>query len=178
MNEQEALEQAIVRERNAHRFYSEAAARATNVKGRRMFDWLASEEMGHIGLLEKQCDAFSESGTCIALDVWMSGGDISEPIDRSEFPSMSEAERELEPNASELEILKQSIEREKEDVSFYTEAAEAASDENAKALLGRLAEVERGHIELLEEEYEWLSRAQSMFTIHRFPPQRPFFEQR
>lgn len=48
MNELQALNLAIEREKGAHRRYSEAAAQATDEKGKRMFSWLASEEMGHV----------------------------------------------------------------------------------------------------------------------------------
>ena len=43
MDEQEALAMAIKREKEAHRYYADAATRSTNVNGRKMFDWLALE---------------------------------------------------------------------------------------------------------------------------------------
>jgi hypothetical protein len=32
----------------------------------------------------------------------------------------------------------------------------------------KLSKVEQGHLDLLEEEHEWLRRSKELFTIHRF----------
>ena len=56
MNIQEALELAIEREKGAHRYYSEAASKSTSAESRKMFAWLASEEMGHLRILQRQSD--------------------------------------------------------------------------------------------------------------------------
>jgi len=168
MNELEALNLAIEREKEAHRRYSEAAARATDEKGKKMFSWLASEEMGHVRILEKERAAVKESGKWLAEEAWASGGELSQPIEHSEFPSLSEVKGELDTDAQELEILKVAIEAEKDAASFYAELAETVSDPNGKAMLRKLSEVEKGHRDLLEEEYEWLRRSRQFFPLHRF----------
>ena len=168
MNELEALNLAIEREKEAHRRYSEAAARTTDGKGKKMFSWLASEEMGHVRILEKERAAVKESGRWLAEQEWASGGELTQPIERSEFPSLSEVKGNLNTDAPELEILKVAIEAEKEAASFYAELAETVSDPNGKAMLQKLSEVEKGHRDLLEEEYEWLRRSRQFFPLHRF----------
>jgi len=70
MNELEALNLAIERETGAHRFYSEATARFTDAKGRKMFSWLAREEMGHLSILGKECEAVKESGKWLSDEKW------------------------------------------------------------------------------------------------------------
>lgn len=173
MNELEVLDLAIEREEGAQRFYSEAAAKSTDDKGKKMLSWLAREEMGHSRILEKQLQVVKESGRWLSEEKWASAGDISEPIERSEFPSLSEVKGELKTDAPELEILRAAIEAEKEAASFYADAAEAASDPGGKAMLTKLSEVERGHLELLEEEYRWLSQSKALFTLHRFSLPKP-----
>ena len=168
MNEQEALSLAIRREKEANRYYSDAADRSTNANGREMFSWLASEEMKHIQILEKQWEEIKGSGMWLSEEGWCTYGDISNPIECSEFPSSSEARGEFKEEAPELEILKAAIEAEREATSFYADLAKSTSDPNGKAMFEQLARIEQGHLDLLEEEYEWLSRAKSMFTLHRF----------
>ena len=168
MNELEALNLAIEREKEAHRRYGEAAARTTDEKGKKMFSWLASEEMGHVRILERERESVKESGTWLSEEEWASGDELTQPIERSEFPSLSEVKGELDTAAPELEILKQAIEAEKEAASFYAELAEIVSDSNGKAMLTKLSDVEKGHRDLLEEEYEWLRRSRKFFPLHRF----------
>jgi rubrerythrin len=168
MNELEALNLAIEREKEAHLRYSEAAERATDGKGKQMFSWLASEEMGHMRILEKERAAVEKSGKWLAEEAWASSGDLSQPIERAEFPSLSEVKGELKTDAPELEILKAAIEAEREAASFYAELAQNISDPNGKAMLNKLSAIETGHLNLLEEEYEWLRRSREFFTVHRF----------
>jgi len=168
MNELEALRLAIEREKKANSYYNEAAARATNVNGKKMFTWLASEEMGHIKALEKQREMLKGRGKWLSEEGLRSWGGISEPLNCSEFPSCFEVKNQLKADAPELEILKEAIEAEKEAVSFYADLAGQTSNRAGKAMLDRLSQVEQGHLDLLEEEYQWLSRARDMFTIHRF----------
>lgn len=168
MNEQEALALAIKREREAHQHYSDAAEQSTNANGRKMFSWLASEELGHIRILEQQWENVKGSGSWLSEEGWCAYGDISHPIECSELPSSAEARGELEENAPELEVLKQAVEAERAATKFYAYLARNTSDADGKAMFEKLSRVEQGHLDLLDEEYEWLSKAKSMFTIHRF----------
>ena len=145
MNELEALNLAIEREKGAHRLYSKAATSSTDAKAKEMFSWLASEEMGHLNILEKQRDSVKGSGKWLSQEKWASGGEISMPIDRSEFPSLSEVKGSLKTDAPELQVLKEAIDGEKESASFYADITEATSDPNGMAMLKKLSEVERGH---------------------------------
>ena len=168
MNELEALKLAIEREKGAHRRYSEAAARATDDTANKMFSWLASEEMGHVRILEKEHAAVTESGKWLSEETWASGGDLSQPVERSEFPSLSEVEGELKTDAPEREIINRAIETEKEAISFYANLAEGVSDPDGEAMLKKLSEIEQGHLALLEEEEEWLRKSKTLFPLHRF----------
>jgi rubrerythrin len=57
---------------------------------------------------------------------------------------------------------------EAEAIDFYTKAAQDATDPEARALLSHMAEDEKEHLAVLEEEYNWLSKSGEYFTIHRF----------
>ena len=168
MNELDALSLAIKREKEAHRYYGDAADKSTSANGRKMFSWLATEEMGHIGILEQQWESVKGSGVWLSEEGWCKYGDIANPIECSEFPASSEFKGELKEDAPELEILREAIEAEKKASAFYADLARGTSDVNGKAMFEKLSRVEQGHLDLLEEEYEWLSRSKSMFTVHRF----------
>ena len=168
MNELEALNLALGREKDAHRYYSDAAAKSTNAASRKMFSWLASEEEGHIKMLEKLCGEKKVGGKWLSEEEWCACGDISNPVNCAEFPSSSETKGEFTEDTQELEILRQAIKDEKEATAFYADLAQSTADPNGKAMLEKLSNVEQGHLDLLEEEYQWLSKSKSMFTLHRF----------
>ena len=168
MDEQEALSLAVKREKEAHRYYTDAAARSTNENSKKMFSWLASEESGHIQILEKQWENIKGSGTWLTEKGYCTYGDISNPIECSEFPASSEFKGEIKEDAAELEILREAVEAERTATNFYADLARNTLDPNGRAMFEKLSRVEQGHLDLLEEEYEWLSKSKSMFTIHRF----------
>ncbi len=172
MNELDALSLAIEREKEAQRYYSDAASKATSEAGRKMFSWLASEEEGHLKILEKQWEEIKDTGKWLSEEGWCTYGSISNPIECTEFPKASEVKGEIEKDAPELEILKKAIEDEKEATAYYADLAGNTTDPNGKAMLQKLSGVEQGHLDLLEEEYEYLRKSKEMFTIHRFtlPP--------
>ncbi len=58
-------------------------------------------------------------------------------------------------------------------MSFYDEISKGVKDADGKKMLKTLSSIEKGHLELLEEEYEWLRRAKETFTIHRFQLRPP-----
>lgn len=69
---------------------------------------------------------------------------------------------------TELDALKVGMEAEKQSIELYGNGARLASDPGAKALFQKLARVEQGHYDLLEEEYDWLKKSGAYFTLHRF----------
>jgi rubrerythrin len=168
MDAQEALALAIKREKEAHEYYSDAAAKSTNDNGRKMFSWLASEEQGHVQILERQFEKVKSGDAWLSEEGWCVYGDISHPIECSELPSSSEVKAELPEDAPEMDVLQQAIGAERTATEFYAETARNTPDENGRAMFEMLSKVEQGHLDLLEEEYEWLSKSKAMFTIHRF----------
>ncbi len=168
MNELEALTLALEREHEANKYYSDAADKTTSASAKKTFSWLASEEQGHIKILDKLCGQLKESGKWLTEQEWCACGDIASPVQCSEFPSSSEAKAEFAENATELDIIRKAIEDEREAAKYYADLAEKTSDAGGKDMLNKLSAIEQGHLDLLEEEYEWLSKSKAMFTIHRF----------
>ncbi len=168
VTEVDALRLAIEKERGAHQYYSDAAKRATSEASKKMFLWLADEEKGHLQLLESQCAAVEQNGEWFAEDKAPAGCKLSTPIERSEFPNLSETKDEPKPEAPEMDILSRAIADERDAAQSYADMAEAVSDPRGKEMLRKLSQIEHGHLALLEEEYEFIRRSKPMFPIHRF----------
>jgi len=168
MNELEALSLAITREREAHRFYSEAAAKTTNTAGKKMLAWLASEEEGHVKILESQWEKVSKDGSWLSEEGYCTYGNISDPVECTEFPSSAEAGGGLAEDASELAVLAKAVEAEREAASYYADLAKNTRDSNGRAMFEKLSRVEQGHLDLLAEEARYLKHSKDLFTLHRF----------
>lgn len=158
---------AMEREKGGHRFYSQAAATTQAEDGKRMFNWLAQEEQGHLKYLEEVHRSLLQTEKWPAHQEGQASG-ISEPVSKKDFPWASEAVGQVRADTRELEALRLGINAEKEDAAFYAKAAAEAKDPGAKEMFNRLVAVERGHQELLEEEYDWLRKSKTYMTIHRF----------
>lgn len=168
VSEIDALRLAIEKERGAYQYYSEAAERATSEASRKMFTWLASEERGHLELLENQCAAVEKGESWLPEDKTPAGCKLSTPIDSSEFPALSEAKDEPQTESPEMEILSKAIADEHDAAFAYSEMAEGVSDPKGKEMLRKLSAIEKGHLTLLEEEYEFIRRSKPVFPLHRF----------
>ena len=173
MKELDALNLGIEREKGAQKFYFEAVSRVRNETSKKMFAWLANEELGHAKTLEKARASVQKKKKWPSMKECSSVGDISEPLSRTEFPKPSEAKGETKEDIPEMEILSKAVVTERESISFYDELAASVKDPEGKKMLKTLSLIEKGHLELLEEEYEWLRRAKETFTIHRFQLRPP-----
>jgi len=158
----DALELAIERERGANKFYREAAETTNDRNGKKMFHWLAKEELRHLAKLRQQLKSVLDTNKFLE---WKRR---TTPIDREEFPSLSEAKGTITVDASEMDALRQGIQSEKDAISFYKEAEASTPDINGKNMFKALSKEEEGHLELLEEELNWLTQSRKYFTLHRF----------
>ncbi len=171
----EALNTALTREQEGQRFYDEAATKAANAKGRHMFEWLADEETGHIRMLEEAIRDFTENDSWLTRDMWGSSKHTPEPIHSSKFPSKPEVMGDIPVDAAEMKILEKAIEAEKLDAAYYDGTAQQIDDPNGKIMMEKLVHFEKGHLALLQEEYDWIKHSKDMFTVHRFlRASRPF----
>lgn len=167
------VDMAIEREKAGHRFYTQAASTTKAADGQRIFYWLAQEELGHQKYLEGVRQGLLQSGKWPAATQKGAPSGISEPLNKKDFPWSSEVTGEVKADTRELEALRLGIKAETEDIAFYSKAATEATDPGAGEMFNKLVAVEQGHKELLEEEYDWLRKSKSYFTIHRFNITQP-----
>lgn len=168
MNPQEAIGTALKREQDGYGFYREAVARASSDEARHMFEWLAGEERAHVDLWERVLKKFGEGDVWPGNDEVTSGGYLTEPLLSSQFPSKADVVGTLPADAPEGDIIVKAIEAERNDALFYEQMAEATADPDGKLVLQKAAFVERGHLALLEAQYQSLKSTNSLFALDRF----------
>jgi rubrerythrin len=158
----EALELAIEREKGANKFYRQAADMTKDLNGKKMFKWLAKEELRHLAKLRQQLRSVVDNSR------WLEWRRATAPIERTEFPPTSEVTGTAEVGTGERDALRLAIQAEKEAIAFYQEAGDSTPDLHGKAMFKALAREEEGHLALLEEELEWITKSRMYFTLHRF----------
>ncbi len=161
-NPVEILDQAIDREQGGHEFYLKAAQKTQDAKGRHLFQWLAQEELRHFNLFSRQRQSLVEEKQ------WQEAPPPVPPVDKGSFPPISEATGEVRDSTGEVEALSMAIQAERDSIALYTHGAQEATDPEARKLFSSLAAEEQGHLDLLEAEQEFLRRARTYFTLHRF----------
>ncbi len=162
MDSTEALKLGMEREKNANKFYTEAAEKTGDASGKKTFRWLAKEEGRHLAKLSKQFRSVAGDNR------WLEWKSRVVPIEKNELPRPSEAKGNVHAAASQVEALRRAIESEKESNAFYKRAESSTTDLNGRAMFRALALEEEGHLALLEDELEWLRRSAQYFTLHRF----------
>lgn len=132
-NEAEILGTALKLERKGFTFYTRASQKTENDTGKKMFAQLAKEEEEHIVLLKNMFkDLYPQS----------SGKDI---------PLFDE---EISEYSGEVEALKIATGMEKKSIQFYEDWAKGSLE----SLFTELIEIEKGHLELLQAELDYVQR--------------------
>jgi len=162
VNAIDALKAAIEREKGANSFYDKAADMTQDAKGKSTFQWLAKEELKHLAKLREQLKSVLDNNSWLE---WKTG---AVPIDRTEFPPVSEATGEIDIDVGELDALRQAIESERKAIGYYKWAEDSTPDLHGKDMFKALTREEEGHLALLEEELEWITKSHQHFTLHRF----------
>jgi len=139
---EDIMEYAINKERDAEKFYSEAAEKETFSGAKELFKGFALEERGHQKMLEN----FSKTNF--------------EHFKEKKIPDLKRSdytvELEYKPDMSYDDILRLAAKREEKALKFYTDFADRADQESHKKLFRILAQEESKHklkLETLLDEY-------------------------
>jgi rubrerythrin len=151
----QALRQAIRLEQDGYKFYTEAAERTADPRGREMFFSLADDEKLHLRIVQDQYEALS------AGQGWVSFSEVLEfkpvDVDKPLFPPEGEAlEEAIAPEASDTDALLFGLQIENESYELYRKAAREIDDPSGKEMYQRLASYERVHFDILMLNYEHL----------------------
>jgi len=147
----QALRQAMRLEQDGYEFYTRAAERTADPRGREMFLSLADDEKLHLRLVQDQYEALKDGKG------WVSFSEVTEiePInlDKPLFPPKREV---IDPEASDTDALLFALQVENESYELYRKAATETADPAGKAMYRFLADQERVHFDILMLNYEHL----------------------
>ena len=152
----EALCQAARLEEDGYKFYTEAAKRTADPRGREMFLSLADDERSHLRIVEDQYEAvinekewisFAEALECKPID-----------LDRPLFPPEGhDFDKAIDPKASDLDALLFALQIENESYELYRKAVAEVADPAGQAMYELLATEARTHFDILMLNYEHLA---------------------
>ena len=148
-----ALQMAIQTEIDGHNFYQRFAQQSGDPNAQQMFDRLARDEIMHLEMLRNTKAMLEQSGEWaeyrgLALDV-AQGAPIF---------SQERVQQNVVAHTSDLSALRVAYLIEKDAVDFYTRAAAQTDNPNGRRMFRDLADMEQGHLRLLEGEYNRLMR--------------------
>ena len=142
----DAIKLAMDAEQQAHTYYSQSAQKATSPKGKDMFSQLAAFELNHFNYLKSLLTSLQEGAGWASY----SGTQFSGSGQSSEAKNSS-AEEGMKDDV--LSILSKAIEDEKNASVYYTKLAEETDDPAGKETLKKLAEEEKLHTKILNDQW-------------------------
>lgn len=146
-----ALQMAIQTEIDGHNFYQGFAQRTEDPNAQAMFERLAQDEIMHLELLRNTKAMLEQSGEWAAYK-----GVALNPVEGAPIFSRERVKENVVAYTSDLSALRMAYLIEKDAIDFYTHAVQQTDDPNGKRMFGDLAEMERGHLRLLQGEYDFL----------------------
>lgn len=169
------LRRGMSLERDGFRFYTQAAQRASGVRGRQMFLDLAAQEKDHLRLLLAQYHALEAGQGWIPYQDAMRADfplDPANPDLPGEEPPdplpVFTPEREVSL-AGDIAALEFGLETERISWQLYSRAAEEADDLQAQEAYEFLTRQEAEHYRLLQNTHEYLTRNQTWWDSEEYP---------
>ena len=152
-----ALRTAIQTEIDGYEFYTRAAEQAHHPRTQALFQTVAKDEVAHREWLEAHQTSLQEDGR------WL-------PEAKQKMPQMRDVTQglpifsedhiiDITEHTSELTALRTAVLIEQDAVNFYERAAGQTGDPAGKDMYRFLADFEREHRRVLEEEYNFLMGA-------------------
>jgi len=144
-SDEEILELAIAREKDANKFYLALAARAQAAEMRRVFEDLAGEELEHKARLE--------------LEVIKTGRVVTatEELDIGDERAIGISESDVDMDYKDMLIM--AMQKEESSFRLYVDLSARVTSEDARETLLALAEEEVKHKLRFEIEYDNLMKA-------------------
>lgn len=165
----EPLRQGMINEIRGRKFYEEAAERASDEAGKKMYASLALDESLHLRILQQQYQAITKKGEWLSYEEAKEG--TAPPPELNLFPD--DTANLLPADADDLKALELAMGFEKYGYDLYKAAAENASDMTAKAMYEFLVQEEGRHYELLQNTHHYLKDKGAWYFQDE---EMPFFE--
>ncbi len=151
---EKAMQAAIRLEIDGREFFEHAAQITEKEKGKKMFQWLAGEEVKH---LQTFGDLFTD---IVGDEDWQKYVD-QERAARTTAPLITRLEKNMrKPDAKgEVEAIRVGMDLEREAINYFEKAAEETSDPTATEIFNNIAKEEHFHYDLLQAQYDSVTRS-------------------
>jgi len=149
-----AIEIAIKMEKDAIKFYAEAAEKTSHLVGKKMFLSIIEDEKRHLEML-----------TQIFKEVNITIKDVNPMKNiRTVFETLKERMQEkIKATKDELDAFRIAMQMEQEGIEFYKKAGLEAKSEKEKALFERLVKEEQQHFDIFSNTYSFLTDTGNWF---------------
>lgn len=146
------LQVAIGAEKMALRNYLDYAHATKDRTGKDMFIKLARDEFGHMDALEKELVRISRGRGWQALKLPASA------IEKA-LPSLKKGQlNSASADKGEVQALTAALQAEKKAMEFYLAKSRLVTDNSARRLLGRLADMEEAHHRIIQAELDSINK--------------------
>ena len=157
------LEYALTLEKDGYDFYCSASEKVTNPMGKKMLEWLATEETEHIKKLTEVLHLMKIEGKWACAEEGTQGRDTFRF--KTLFSQAKEKVKALVPaDVDDLKALEMAMKMENKGYAFYSDAAREIDDPAGKALLESLAKEESDHYDALHNTYTYLKTPDLWFA--------------
>ena len=148
-----AIKGAIKLEIDGRKFFNHAAEITTVEAGKKMFQWLAAEEVKHLETFSK---LFSQ---ILKDDDWKKYVDADRI--RGEAPLIKKLQENMKREGSkgEVEAIRIGMELERNAIKFFQEAAATADDPKAAKIFTEISEEEKFHYDMLEAQHDSVTKS-------------------
>jgi len=158
----EALNEALCREQEGYEFYLKAAEWTKNPTGAQRFRTLAGQASVQSELLEAQIEALTLNNTWMLPECVL---DCAFDLEAPPYPrDEASLERELRPDASDLDAILFALQAENTNYGYYARQAKTSTDAQARKFYTYLAEQTRTRLDLLMLSYEGV--APNVVALH------------
>jgi rubrerythrin len=152
-NVMDAIKTAIQMEKDGYAFYNRAASQTKSEMGRSLFESLSKDELQHLNVFEK---LFQQKVDKVDWDALVNTS--KKYVDIPIFPKNLSDDENSNPDINELDALHLAMDSEKEAINYYNKIRESIADKHTQDILTVIIEQEKNHYQLLEEEFNHLSK--------------------
>jgi len=158
-----ALEIAINAEKTGLKTYLNFGYKTKDESGKNMFLRLASDELEHMTILEKQRESIQENQCWITVKLEKSEIEKLTPALKAKIQKIKGSE-----GLDQMSALRTALDLEDRAIKFYREQAQASIDPKAKDMYERLVKMEQAHYELIQAEIDYIEKTGFWFNLREF----------
>jgi len=144
----DAIKGAILLEINGRKFFNHAADVTQHERGKKMFKFLADEEIKHLETFSKLFSQILEG------ESWKDYVSTSETQGEAPLVEKLKERMKAEEGKGETQALSIGMQLERDAIEFFQKAASETSDPVAKKIFFEIAEEEKFHYDLLQAQHD------------------------